>query len=156
MEPTEPTTSTGKELFFAYGSLLRETGNLQVDKAMAEAGDNLGRGFIGGRLYDLGEFPGALPAEGALPEATEGQVWGRLIALRDPAAFFAMMDDYEVFLPGQPRESEFIRSKTRIFLPDAATSYTGHVYFYNQSVAGKPIIPNGDYLAYRQAKESPR
>lgn len=145
------------ELLFAYGSLLLKTGNMQVDKAMSQAGEILGRGFIRARLYDLGQYPGALELagtkEGAEPEA---RVWGRLLALRDPAAFFAIVDEYEGYFRERPQDSEFIRVETLVFLPETSKSYTSHVYYYNQSVQGKEAILNGDYLAFRQSKERSR
>lgn len=144
------------DLFFAYGSLLKETGYPDVDKAMAEAGADLGRGYIHAQLFDLGEYPGALPylhdpVVTPMPsgDQTNPKVWGRLIALRDPECFFAILDEYEGFRSSAPESSEFIRGTATVFLTSNVQVRMCHVYFYNQNVNDKQLIPSGDYLALR-------
>ena len=47
-------------LLFAYGTLMLNTGIVAVDAAMRNAGRSLGRGWIHGLLFDLGDYPGAV------------------------------------------------------------------------------------------------
>ncbi|MDB5051381.1 MAG: hypothetical protein JWO30_4452 [Fibrobacteres bacterium] len=162
-----------KHLLFAYGSLMLTTGIEAVDAAMHAAGASLGRAFIHARLYDLGEYPGAVPlqqdedvegpAEGyqaderhrALAHEDAPKVWGRLIRLRDPEAFYAVIDAYEGFDPAKPMESEFIRAETVVFLEHEDKGIVSQVYFYNHPIHGRHPIEAGDYLAFWHAKGRP-
>lgn len=140
-------------LLFAYGSLLLTTGIEAVDAVMRETGISLGRGYIHGRLYDLDDYPGAVPAEPSQGGDEDAlKVWGRLIRLRDPQTFFSVIDDYEGFLPGDPAGSEFVRAAATIFLPESGRALSGQVYYYNQPTDGRAPIPSGDYLAHRRAR----
>lgn len=136
-------------LLFAYGTLQIRTGIEAVDLAMKEAGDSLGRGYIHGLLYDLGDYPGAVACG---PGSAAPRIWGTLMRLREPAALFSVLDDYEGFHAGDPAGSEFIRGPAKVFLPDAGGNfmdqvYVCHVYFYNLPVTGKRRIESGDFLA---------
>jgi gamma-glutamylcyclotransferase (GGCT)/AIG2-like uncharacterized protein YtfP len=143
------------DLFFAYGSLLTGTGNPQVDEAMSGGTEELGPGFIHARLYELGGYPGAVPglaAPGTDP-ADPPTVWGRLFAVRDPEAFFALLDDYEDFRPQAPEAGEFFRTTTHIHLPRATRPVMGQIYFFNRRVAESQRIRSGDYSAFRKFQE---
>ncbi|HKP95883.1 MAG TPA: gamma-glutamylcyclotransferase family protein [Fibrobacteria bacterium] len=149
-------------LLFTYGTLMLTTGIPAVDAATRDAGVSLGRGYILGHLFDLGEYPGAVPwpppaaAAGEGPPAHEDapKVWGKLLRLKDPAAFYAVIDAYEGFVPGDPA-SEFIRAETTVFLPESGETHAGQVYYYNLETAGRERIEAGDYLAHWQAKGKP-
>jgi gamma-glutamylcyclotransferase (GGCT)/AIG2-like uncharacterized protein YtfP len=67
----EGTPSDSGRLLFTYGTLMLTTGIAAVDAATRDAGESLGRGFILGRLFDLGEYPGAVPLPG-IPGAGPG------------------------------------------------------------------------------------
>ena len=144
-----------RNLLFVYGSLLIPTGLPDVDAVMSGKTVSLGLGYIHGRLYDLGDYPGAkfsLQGESKLPP----KVWGRLLGLPDPDPVFAVLDRYEGFDRARPLESEFARSTAAVVVPEAERTYMAQVYFYNPQVRGKKLIPSGDYLAHKHAKESRR
>jgi gamma-glutamylcyclotransferase (GGCT)/AIG2-like uncharacterized protein YtfP len=169
-------------LLFTYGTLMLTTSIPAVDAATRDAGVSLGRGFIHGHLFDLGEYPGAVPLTegwgmaGAVrrPEdeaepgtewrASHGRhtghedapkVWGRLIRLKDPAAFNKVIDAYEGFDPAKPMESEFIRAETIVFLESEEKGHPAQVYYYNFPTHGRVPIETGDYLAFWHAKGRP-
>jgi gamma-glutamylcyclotransferase (GGCT)/AIG2-like uncharacterized protein YtfP len=144
-------------LLFAYGTLMLTTGITAVDEAMRNAGSILGRGWIHGLLFDLGEYPGAVAADGDPdPRGEDAQkVWGHLLRLRDPAALFSVIDAYEGFVPGDPARSEFVRAETRVHLPNLEHGFMCQVYWYNFPTAGKTAIGSGDYLAYWHAMGNP-
>ena len=120
-------------LLFTYGTLMHTTGIPEVDAVLRDAGTFLGRGWIHGRLFDLGEYPGTIPphagAGGADPasEAKDPKsgcldedapkVWGRLLHLKDAAGFYPVIDRYEGFDAADLAGSEFVRGRTRVFLP---------------------------------------
>lgn len=149
------------QLLFVYGSLLLPTGDAPVDDALSSHSRPLATGYIHACLYDLGDYPGAKPY--ASPSASppgDGpgppKVRGRVIGLADPDAVFAVLDAYEGFDSRSPSTSEFVRTAAAVILPETGRTLTAQVYFYNPPVEGKTPIPSGDYLTYRQAKETRR
>lgn len=144
-----------RNLLFVYGSLLLPTGEAGVDETLAVSSLSLGVGYIHGRLYDLGGYPGAKPVPPDAPGGSE-RVWGKLLALIHPDTVFAALDRFEGYDYQSPLTSEFIRSTTTVILPDANRTVQSQVYFYNLPIAEKPCIPSGDYLAFKYSKETDR
>ena len=149
-------------LLFTYGTLMLTTGIPAVDAAMRTAGKSLGRGYIHGRLYDLGDYPAAVAAGphatgdvNAAVDEDATKVWGHLLLLEDPEALFAVLDPYEGFTESDPTGSEFVRALAAVTLPDQAASLAAQIYFYNFSVAGRAPIASGDYLAHWHARGKP-
>ncbi len=147
---------------FVYGSLLRPTGIAEVDTAMSRAGRDLGRASLVGKLYDLGDYPGVIPAQATEPAArstgsaarfsgsAEPRVWGKLIAMENPELLFSILDAYEGFHALAPELSEFVRAEAEALSAQDGTSHITFVYYYNRSVAGFTPIDSGDYAAYRR------
>jgi gamma-glutamylcyclotransferase (GGCT)/AIG2-like uncharacterized protein YtfP len=155
--PSDTPSDSGR-LLFTYGTLMLTTGIAAVDAATRDAGESLGRGYIFGRLFDLGEYPGAVAmAEAGIHAAFEDapKVWGRLIRLKDPAAFYRVIDAYEGFDPAKAAESEFVRVETTAYLPGTGKRFLSQAYFYNLPIEGKSAIASGDYLAHWRAKGKP-
>ena len=145
-------------LLFTYGTLMLTTGIEAVDEAMRKAGVSLGRAYVRARLYDLGDYPGAV----AFPEADSAadedapRVWGHLLRLSDPDGLFAVLDAYEGFDAGDRAGSEFVRDRARIVSAATGAALDAQIYWYNRDVAGRPLIESGDYLAHWAAKGKPR
>lgn len=139
-----------RQLLFVYGSLLLPTGDAEVDAALSQA-RSLGLGHIHGRLFDLGEYPGAkyaAPGSAKIPP----KVLGRLLGIPDPDPFFQVLDRYEGFDRSRPLTSEFVRSTTAVTLVESGRTVLSQVYFYSLGTRGKQPIPSGDYLAFRQER----
>ena len=157
-DSTPPGTETpGPErLLFAYGTLMLTTGIPHVDAALRDAGTSLGPGWIHGRLFDLGDYPGAVAAGPAIAgEADSPRIRGRLLLLKDPEAFYAIIDRYEGFEAGNPAASEFIRGRTLAYLPGSDQGILCQVYWYNLPIQGIREIASGDYLAHWQSRGKP-
>lgn len=156
--PLPWTETPGPEhLLFAYGTLMFTTGIPHVDAALLAAGPSLGRGWIHGRLYDLGEYPGALSSakdEGAAEEDSP-KIWGHLMQLKDPAGFYSVIDHYEGFDAADPAASEFVRARTRVYLAGSDRGIPCQVYWYNLPIHDRVEITSGDYLDYRQSPGRP-
>jgi gamma-glutamylcyclotransferase (GGCT)/AIG2-like uncharacterized protein YtfP len=152
-----PGAAPVSHLLFTYGTLMLATGIAAVDEAMRKAGTSLGRGYVPGRLYDLGDYPGAVPAPGAEdgPWEDAPKVWGHLLRLSDPDALFAVLDPYEGYVAGDPAASEFVRGRARVVLPGTGASHEAQIYWYNFPVAGRAPIAGGDYLAHWAARGKP-
>ncbi len=150
-----PDQNADASLLFTYGTLMLTTGIAAVDEATRNAGVSLGRAFIHGLLYDLGDYPGAVPWPGEAADEDAPKIWGRLIRLADPRAFFKVIDAYEGFDTLKPSESEFMRAETTVFLGDAHAKHAAQVYYYNLPTRGRATIPSGDYLAFWHALGRP-
>jgi gamma-glutamylcyclotransferase (GGCT)/AIG2-like uncharacterized protein YtfP len=153
-----PGPATASHLFFTYGTLMLTTGIAAVDEAMRAAGVSLGRGYVHGFLYDLGEYPGAVAATPASGEPDEDapRVWGHLLRLADPEALFAVLDPYEGFDAGNPAASEFVRARALVMLTGTGTPLEAQIYWYNFPLPGHARIESGDYLAHWAARGKPR
>lgn len=145
-------------LLFTYGTLMLTTGIPAVDDAMRSAGASLGRAYVLGNLFDLGDYPGAVPVASA-GDAAYGEdapkVWGHLLSLKDPAALFTVIDTYEGYDPGNLQASEFVRAETAVYLPGAGSKVSGQIYWYNFPTSPSQAIASGDYLAYWKDKGRP-
>lgn len=177
-------SAPASRLFFTYGTLMLTTGIAAVDEAMRKAGVPLGRAYVHGHLFDLGDYPGAVPVRTNADAAGEGghgdaegdegaaggnrrgaegageedapKVWGHLLRLADPDALFAVLDPYEGFDAGNRDASEFVRDHADVILAGTGEAHRAQIYWYNFPVAGRPPIPAGDYLAHWAAKGKPR
>ena len=110
------------DLVFFYGTLMKgfeRSGRSRVEKDL----EPQGRGSIGAVLFDLGLYPGAVPA-------AHDRVWGEVHRMLDREAILAALDEVEGYRPGHPEASLYTRVETPVTFDD------GHVanawaYFYN-------------------------
>jgi gamma-glutamylcyclotransferase (GGCT)/AIG2-like uncharacterized protein YtfP len=98
------------------------------------------RGTIQGKLYDLGDFPGVLETDGG----QAGRVAGELYQLSDPELALKTLDQYEEFFRLDHDSSLFVRKVALVNLENRG-SKDAWVYFYNQKVDERALIPSGDY-----------
>ena len=102
--------------------------------------DFAGPGTIRGRLYDLGDYPGA-----RVQGAESGQrVSGELYRLHDPERALRNLDQYEGFFPLEPNKSLFVRELLSVTLDDGRKK-RGWAYLYNRGIAEAKLIPTGCY-----------
>lgn len=131
------------KLVFFYGTLM--TG---FDRRRRTGIENklryVGRGWIRAALFDLGIFPGAIPAP-------EERVWGEVYEMDDPASILAALDDIEGFRPDDPDRSLYHRDETEVTLERGGVD-RAWVYFYNAPLGGAQRIPSGDYLQHVKAR----
>jgi gamma-glutamylcyclotransferase (GGCT)/AIG2-like uncharacterized protein YtfP len=122
---------------FVYGTLRRGYAlHEHLDEGTSRF---LGRGRIRGELYDLGEYPGAIPGEAPGQEIT-----GELYQLDDPERQLPDLDELEEFDPAKPEQSLFIRRLTDVEL-DNGTRVRAWVYFLPRRPAKARLIAGGDY-----------
>ena len=104
-------------------------------------------GWLPGRLYDLGGYPGLVH----LPQQ-ENRVIGHVFELTNQEVL-EKLDAYEMINPAAPEHSEYLRMtlsvKTNSGLLDC------QVYLYNQPVDGLMEIPEGNWPAWFNSRESP-
>lgn len=106
----------------------------------------LGKGRISGRLYDLGEFPGALPSDSPTDE-----IEGELYQLGNASAQLGELDEVEEFDSDRPDESLFVRRLTNVEL-ESGERLKAWVYFLPRKPAKARLIPSGDYTEIRRSR----
>ncbi len=82
----------------------------------------VGRATLRARLYDLGEYPGAV-----LDDVADGEVFGELWVARYSRDALGALDRYEAYFPARPAESLFLRRRVRVRTPDASTTAWAYV-----------------------------
>lgn len=127
---------------FAYGTLITEARSKAVRDLLERCLVTAREGFIRGRLYDLGPYPGLVPA----PTRNE-HVRGRLLTLKAPHRSLALLDDYEDYDPRCPNTSPYVRTRSRVALA-AGGRTLAWVYWYQERLKGASRIADGDWRAW--------
>lgn len=122
---------------FVYGTLRR---GYSLHEHLAEGSSRfVGRGRIKGRLYDLGEYPGAIPVD-----APGEEIAGELYQLGDPERQLPKLDELEEFDPAKPEQSLFVRRLADVDL-DNGQRVKAWVYFLPRRPGKARLIAGGDY-----------
>jgi len=123
---------------FIYGTLM----NTKAEPAasLMNGCSFFSKGKIAGKLYDLGEYPGAV-----LSSKGEGfYVYGDIVFMKTPDVTIGLLDDYEGFGDDQEQPNLFVRE-----LVDVETT-NGKIgclmYLYNLPIEGLKQIISGKYL----------
>ena len=132
---------------FVYGSL-RSGFQQQAYQYLSKYFDLVGPAKVKGKLYDMGEYPVALPAN------EESFIIGELYTINTIEEFdyaIGQLDDYEGLFPEE--------GQTALFKREVATVYCNNqqsiawVYWFNGNVTALPEITSGDVLEYMQQKK---
>lgn len=123
-------------LLFVYGTLMKGHRDNWQEKVGAHF---VGRGRITGKLYRLGQFPGAVTSSG-----TGSHVQGEVYRLPNVASALKVLDRYEEFEPTRPARSLFIRKQVSVEMADGSSS-KAWAYFYNRSVKKSDVIHTGSF-----------
>ena len=102
---------------------------------------------VKGRLYDMGSFPVAVPAD------DETYIVGELYQHNNPSEFgwaIGQLDDYEGLNPDEDEVQFYKREKVEVYYGDVATS--AWIYWYTGQIEGQPVIPSGDVFDFIQQK----
>ena len=133
---------------FVYGSL-RSGFNHPAYAYISTHFTLVGSAKVKGKLYDLGEYPAALPTE------DEHYIIGELYQLKEEQEFswaIAQIDDYEGINPEPGEAALYKRALTTVYINGQTT--TALIYWYSNDIEGKPLIASGDVLEYLQQKKS--
>lgn len=123
-------------LLFIYGTLLDEDNEFAI--YLKNNSTFYSEGRLRGKLYDIGEYPGAV-----LSESDDDYIYGTILQLDDAAKVLPVIDDYEGFGEGQQKPYLFVRVLTEAYTEDSKVSCW--VYEYHLSVDGLSIIRSGRY-----------
>ena len=107
-------------------------------------------GTVHGALYDMGNFPAALPAQ-------DGKIIGELYRIKEPAEMswaLAQLDDYEG-LNTEAGETPLYR-RERVEVTTENGTELAWIYWYNGEANAYSRIDTGDVLEYLQRKNQNR
>ncbi|HEY0246531.1 MAG TPA: gamma-glutamylcyclotransferase family protein [Mucilaginibacter sp.] len=125
-------------LLFIYGTLLNPDNEFAA--YLQKNSDLHCKGTFKGKLYDIGEYPGAVEDRNG-----KSYVHGSILILNNLKAL-KVIDHYEGFGASEPQPNLFIRK-----LINAETTIgivKCWVYLYNLPVDGLHLISSGDYFNY--------
>jgi gamma-glutamylcyclotransferase (GGCT)/AIG2-like uncharacterized protein YtfP len=134
------------DFIFLYGTLRRGFPATEAQRRLALT-RWVGWGAIRAALYDLGEYPGAVPSSRG-----DDRVHGEVHELTENG--LAVLDGYEVRVTGSELGGRFVRTRTAVELAGGGR-IEAWVYFYNRPLAGAPRIASGDYLSHRETALPP-
>jgi len=127
---------------FVYGTL-RDDPAHEMYRVLARDAEFVGDGALEGRLYDFGQYPGAIRME-----ASGVAVRGEVYRLKTPDETLRRLDEYEGCGPSDRPPFEFVREKSPVRLESGSTLLCW-VYFYNRPPINGQLIPSGDYAQFR-------
>ena len=139
-------TKHASHYVFVYGSLLRGFQG-SAHEYISRYFNFFGEAKVKGKLFDLGEFPGAVPTQ------EDSFIKGELYLIRDENEFswaIAELDDYEGVLVEKDEKPLYRREIADIYFNDAIVP--AWIYWYNGNVHERPVIPSGDILDYLKNK----
>jgi|ERR1041385_4441623 gamma-glutamylcyclotransferase (GGCT)/AIG2-like uncharacterized protein YtfP len=123
-------------LLFVYGTLLNHNNEFAV--YLKDHSHFFANGKVKGKLYDIGEYPGAILGDG------DDYIYGVILQIEDPEVVFSEIDDYEGYGDEQPEPNEFIRISADV--ETVSETVNCYVYVYNMPVEGLEKIDGGRYI----------
>jgi gamma-glutamylcyclotransferase (GGCT)/AIG2-like uncharacterized protein YtfP len=132
---------------FVYGSL-RSGFQHEAYKYIAQYFTLIGTATVKGLLFDMGQYPVALPAE------EEKFIQGELYSVKRPEEFsyaIGQLDDYEGVYAEEGETALYKREEKTIYCNGQL--YKAWVYWFTGNVSGRPQIPSGDVLQYLKDKQ---
>lgn len=125
------------ESLFVYGTLLPTHAPSEIASVVRRL-RRVGAGHVQGRLYDFGDYPGAI-----LDSSSGNVISGEVFNLQSRSVLPAL-DLYEGFDAHDPENSLFIRTRSTATLLDGR-EIECWVYVYNRDPGNAPLIVGGDY-----------
>lgn len=132
---------------FVYGSL-RSGFNSDAYQYISRYFTLVDNAKVKGVLYDLGDYPAALPSD------KDFYITGELYYLKNEEEYnWAMeqLDDYEGLHVEAGERPLYRRDIVTVYARD--NEVMAWVYWYNNDIEGKPRIESGDVLEYLRHKQ---
>ncbi len=131
---------------FVYGSL-RSGFRSPAYEYISRYFDLVADGKVRGRLFDMGEYPAAVPT------SDDAWILGELYIARNKEEFswaIGQLDDYEGVLVESHEQPLYRRELAEIVTGNA--TFKSWIYWYNGDTTGRPAIDSGDMIAYLRNK----
>ncbi|HKZ67807.1 MAG TPA: gamma-glutamylcyclotransferase family protein [Chitinophagaceae bacterium] len=139
-------TNHASYFVFVYGSL-RSGFQSSAYEYISRHFNLFGQAKVKGKLFDLGEYPAAIPVQ------EDSFILGELYLVKSENEFswaIAQLDDYEGVLAEPHEQPLYRREIADVFINDAIVP--AWMYWYNGDVSGKPEISSGDIMDYLKTK----
>lgn len=121
---------------FVYGTLLNEQNEFAI--YLKQNCKFYAHGKFKGKLYDLGEYPGAI-----LDESGINYIYGSILELKNTMDVLKNIDNYEGFGEDEDQPNLFVREMIDIETDNGLINCW--VYLYNLPVGGFRLIDSGRY-----------
>jgi gamma-glutamylcyclotransferase (GGCT)/AIG2-like uncharacterized protein YtfP len=131
---------------FVYGSL-RSGFHSPAYEYISRYFNFVGDAKVKGKLYDLGEYPAAVPVD------TDDFIIGELYVIKNQSEYswaIGQLDDYEGVDVEEGETQLYRRELADIYIGD--TIVKAWIYWYNGDVTDKPLVCSGDILDYLKKK----
>lgn len=141
--------NTGNHQLFVYGSLLSGFRSPAYGY-ISQFFDLVSEGRVKGLLFDMGEYPAAVPAD-----FHDSFISGELYRIKSESELswaFAQLDDYEGVLVEHGQPALYRRAEVEVTTETGTT--TAWIYWYNGDVSGRPLIESGNLLEYIASRNS--
>jgi gamma-glutamylcyclotransferase (GGCT)/AIG2-like uncharacterized protein YtfP len=127
---------------FVYGTLMQ--GESRSGLILAASPLRVVPARTPGRLVDLGDYPGLIPARRG------GQwVFGEFAEFPAGESLLAQLDFVEEYSPGEEARSLYLRRSVPVVLDDETESWAW-AYVYNRPYDPRSIIKSGDWRHRRE------
>jgi len=131
---------------FVYGSL-RSGFRSPAYEYISRYFDLIGEAKAKGKLFDLGDYPAAIPTD------DDKFISGELYRIKNENEFswaIGQLDDYEGVHVGFDETQLYRRNIAEVHINNEIT--TAWIYWYHGDIEGKPMIESGDVLQYMEQK----
>ena len=123
---------------FVYGTLSPRHAPLEIAATVRRLRP-VGQASVRGRLYDLGEYPGAV-----LSEKSRSVIRGEVFELPGDRSTLTSLDSYEGFEPNNRSSSLFLRRAWPVTMDDGK-KLRCWVYVYNGTMKAAQPLRSGRY-----------
>lgn len=140
-------TNHASYFVFVYGSL-RKGFHSSAYEYISHYFNFFADAKVKGKLFDLGEYPAAIPVQ------DDSFIKGELYVVKNENEFswaIAQLDDYEGVLVELGEQPLYRREIADVFVNDAIVP--AWIYWYNGDVSGKPVVSSGDILEYMRKND---
>jgi len=134
---------------FVYGTLLPDEHPCEIADAVRKL-RRVGKARARGRLYDFGDYPGAV-----LDASARETITGLVYEIPEEPTLLRKLDAYEGFDERHPESSLFLRKRRWVRLDDGRRQLAW-VYEYNGDPSTGTHISHGDYRHRTRARRPAR
>ncbi len=125
------------DYLFTYGTLQPGHAPSEIAPAVDRL-EAIGKGFVRGILYDLGDYPGAVL------DSSDRKIFGTVFKLANDSSTLRQLDEYEGFDPKAPDEGLFVRRVHPVELASGQVLKCW-IYVYNRKPESGRIHETGVY-----------
>jgi gamma-glutamylcyclotransferase (GGCT)/AIG2-like uncharacterized protein YtfP len=122
--PKSRNARVAKHCLFSYGTLSPRPAAPEIEPTVRRF-RHVGRGFVHGQLFDLGDDPGAILSRNG------SRIAGQIFELPDDPEALNRLDEYEGLDRSDPKASLFVRKRRYVQLQNGGKSLCW-IYSYNR------------------------